>query len=121
MAPHGPIVVLTHNCEIEKTTGGILVASYIPKEDAGGGLWGDLLKGNSARGWVIPDAVLSGYVNFRTLRTLPLPVLNSRLDKRLHSMTPDGRDVLASRLFLFLRRHLPAGEYDQSDEDRVQV
>jgi hypothetical protein len=116
--PQGRIVVLTHNCEIEKTTG-ILVASYILKENADPGLWGGLVKETSARGWIIPGVVPEGYVNFRTIRSMPLEILNSRLDKRLHSMTPDGRDVLALRLFLFLRRHLPEESYDQVKEDRV--
>jgi hypothetical protein len=114
----GPIVVITHNCEIDKTTG-VLVADYVLKEQADPGLWGALVKNASARGWLIPDTAQAGYVNFRTLRALPSDLLNARLQRRMHSMTADGRDVLALKLYQFLRRHLPNETYDQAREDQV--
>lgn len=112
------IIVLSHNCEIDKSTG-VVVASYILQQDTDRGLWGDLVRNRVARGWIVPDTSAPGWVNFRTVRALPIEALTARLGNRLHSMTPDGRDVLIIKFFQFLRRHLPDDSYDQTNEDRI--
>lgn len=114
----GPVVVLTHNCEGDKSKT-VLVADYVLQRDTDKGLWGHLLANRATRGWVVPGLEPAGYVAFRTIRSIPVETLTGRLDRRLCSMTADGRDVMALQLFQFLRRHLPNEPYDQAKEDAM--
>jgi hypothetical protein len=112
------LIVLTHNCEIDKSPD-VLVSEFVLRAHTDAGQWGHLVANRMARGWVIPDARPEGYVNFRTLRTIPKDLLQSVLEKRVHSMTPDGRDVMVGMLYRFLRRSAPLTDYDKSKEDAL--
>jgi len=104
----GPVVVFSHDCDIDKpdnpTT---LVASLVPVSATPGGLLSEIARGRVWHGLLLEDCREPGWVNPRTIRPIEKQVLFDRLDRRLHSMTPEGQIAIAAKVYAFLRRELP--------------
>jgi hypothetical protein len=102
--PVGPVIVFSHGCEIDKAHDTVLVASVVSQAQTPADQWGHIITGKVAHGLWLEDCAEPGWVNLRTLRPFPKAPLQQHLDRRLHSMTPEGRVYLAGGLFAFLTR-----------------
>jgi hypothetical protein len=102
--PLGPVVVVSENCDIDKTDT-VLVADLFRDQDTDASLLGDIRAG---RVWRALHFTGQGYwTNLRTIRPIPKSRLQARLDRRLCSMTSMGRLALAAKVFAFLTYKLP--------------
>lgn len=102
----GPVVVFSHDCDIDKNPAP-LVAKIVADANTPSGLLGDIKRGRVWHALYLEGCAEPGWVNLRTIQPVARDLLLGRLDRRLHSMTPDGRLALAAKFFQFLARTLP--------------
>lgn len=104
--PLGPIVVFNHGCDIDKC-GIVLVARITSDSDTEPGLLGNIKSGRVWHAHYLNGCGEPGWVNLRTVHPVEGKLLLLRLDRRIHSMTDDGRLMLAGRFFSYMTRTLP--------------
>lgn len=104
----GSVVIFSHGCEIDKpAVKTILVANITGAHETEKGLLGNIRAGTVWHALFLEGCRVPGWVNLRTLRPVPKDILLARKDRRLHSMTEDGRIALITKLYQFLLRALP--------------
>jgi hypothetical protein len=72
-----------------------------------GGLLGSIRGMKVWHAFYLEGSSEPGWVNLRTIRPTPNRLLLERLDRRLHSMTPDGRIALAAAALSFFTHTRP--------------
>jgi hypothetical protein len=98
--------VLNNDCEIDKCET-ILVAQVRTTADAGGGLWGHIKSGRVWHALWLEGLMPEQWVNLRTIHQVPRALLLERRDKRLASMTADGKLALSQKIFQWMTHSVP--------------
>lgn len=101
-----PVLVLSEECEIDKAPT-VLVADVEAEATTEGGLWSNLIGGRVWHALYLPGCAEPGWANLRKTHPVPKEQLIEVMDRRLHSMTPMGRDILAGKYHSFLTHSLP--------------
>lgn len=105
--PIGPVVVLSHDCEIDKSPTTLVAQIELPANTPDG-LLGHIKSGRVWHALWLGAPAIEGWINFRTIRPIETALLLSRTAYRVASMTVDGRDLLTARILGFLTRGLPS-------------
>lgn len=105
----GPVVIFSHECDIRKSPT-ILVADIESDADTEPGLLGHVRSARAFHGYYLDGCREPGWVNLRTIRPVLRDPLVERIDRRLHSMTDQGRLALAMKTFSFMTRTLPPNQ-----------
>jgi hypothetical protein len=103
-APH--IVVLNNDCDIDKSDR-LLAIEVIPDDLTPKGILGDIKRGRVFHALYLEGLPAGGWANLRTITGVSRTLLLENLSQRSHSMTDEGRVVLAAKVFSFLTRSLP--------------
>lgn len=101
----GSVIVVSEGCDIENSPDTVLVAKTLPDGETEPGLLANIRGGRVWRALHIEE--LGMWVNLRTIQPAPKEHFEGRLDRRLASMTPEGRNALAGKVFAFLTHRLP--------------
>lgn len=104
--PFGPVIVMSHGCEIDKSPV-ILIAALEAAATTDPGLLGYLRQGRVFHGLLLEELPELAWVNLRTSRYVPRDRFLELLDSRAHSMSSEGRLLLATKFFSNMMRALP--------------
>jgi hypothetical protein len=114
----GSVIVLSEGCDIDYTSVTVLVAATFPEADTEGGLMNNIRGGRVF--WALHLEGMTRWVSLRTTHPIPKTFLQTRLDRRLCSMTPAGRMALAGKFFSFLTHSRPPkGRYFRDEQGVV--
>jgi hypothetical protein len=97
---------LSHECEIDKSPATILVVG-LEVEERDRGLLGNIRRGRVWHALDLEGCSIQAWMNLRKIKTVPTQLLLDRLDRRINSMTVEGRRALAAKVFQWLTRTLP--------------
>ncbi len=100
----GSVIVVSWGSEIDNSDT-IHVADTPADADTEAGLRTQIQGGNVWR--ALHLAEIQRWINLRTLRPVDKTLFIERLDRRLRSMTNEGRNAMAGALFAFLTRRRP--------------
>ncbi len=111
----GSVIVLSEGCDIDYSPVTVLVAATFPEAETEGALMNNIRGGKVF--WALHLEGMARWVSLRTTHPIPKTLLQTRLDRRLCSMTPAGRIALAGKVFSFLTHSLPPkGRYFRDEE-----
>ncbi|SRR6266851_5586448 len=100
----GSVIVISWGSEIDKSDT-VLVADAPADGHTGTGLLAGIQGGKVWHAFYLAE--VNRWANLRTIRPVAKHLFDGRLDRRLRSMTPEGRNALAGAIFSFLTRTRP--------------
>ncbi len=113
----GSVIVISWGSEIDKSDT-ILVADTPPDGETEAGLLAQIRGGHVWRALYLGE--IGRWIDLRTIRAVEKGLFLQRLDRRLRSMTPEGRNAVAGAIFAFLtRRRPPRRKYFRDDHGVV--
>src|SRR5574341_458304 len=101
----GSVVIISENCDVENSPDTILVADAVADAQTEAGLLAHIRGGKVWRAFHL--AQFGRWINLRSTRPVQKQLFDGRLDARLASMTPEGQNALAGKMFSSLTHRLP--------------
>jgi hypothetical protein len=102
----GAIVVFSHVCDTPKSPTS-MIAKIEPESTTDPGTMGHIRSGRVWHAYHLAGCADPGWVNLRTIQPVPNDLMLQRLDRRIHSMSPDGQVALAMAAFAFFTHSKP--------------
>jgi hypothetical protein len=103
-----PVVIVSHDCDIDKADT-VLTAAIVQDAATPVGILGDIKAGRVWHALYLAGCEVPGWANWRMIRYVEKAALDRIPHRRVQSMTPIGRAVLAGSVFQYLTRLKPGG------------